>query len=159
MYLDTIETMYLRRKERGFTLIELLVVIAIIGLLSSVVLASLSSARERARDARRSGDLKQLQIAFELYYDSNAQYPCDPSNTRVERMNTGCSNITPYISPIPKDPTNTGSNGYRYRISNVNGRESYTLLVKLDKNEGSWCSLSVSPGHTQWINSYPPCDF
>src|SRR3989344_2432781 len=64
-------------ESRGFTLIELLVVIAIIGLLSSVVLASLNGARVKARDARRVADLKQLQVALELYYDSQPlpQYP------------------------------------------------------------------------------------
>ena len=53
------------RKERGFTLIELLVVIAIIGILSSVILASLNSARKKGRDSRRLQDLRQIvnQIA------------------------------------------------------------------------------------------------
>lgn len=48
------------RSSRGFTLIELLVVIAIIGMLSSVVLASLNSARSKSRDSRRLEDLKQI---------------------------------------------------------------------------------------------------
>jgi prepilin-type N-terminal cleavage/methylation domain-containing protein len=55
-------------EQRGFTLIELLVVIAIIGMLASVVLASLSGARSKARDARRKSDLHNMQIALELYY-------------------------------------------------------------------------------------------
>ena len=63
------------KRTRGFTLIELLVVIAIIGMLSSVVLASLNTARAKARDARRVSDLKQMQLALELYYDSNGSYP------------------------------------------------------------------------------------
>ena len=54
--------------KRGFTLIELLVVIAIIGILASVVLASLNSARKKGRDARRVADIKQVQLALELYF-------------------------------------------------------------------------------------------
>jgi prepilin-type N-terminal cleavage/methylation domain-containing protein len=57
--------------QRGFTLIELLVVIAIIGLLSSVVLGSLNSARAKSRDARRQSDLNTLRNAFLLVADAN----------------------------------------------------------------------------------------
>src|SRR3989344_2634994 len=65
---------------RGFTLIELLVVVAIIGLLSSVVLASLNGARVKGRDARRLADVKQIQLALELYYDdSDNKYPASVS--------------------------------------------------------------------------------
>ena len=68
--------MNLTSTKRGFTLIELLVVIAIIGILSSVVLASLNTARLKSRDARRISDIKQLQIALALYSDSNSSaYP------------------------------------------------------------------------------------
>ena len=69
-------------KERGFTLIELLVVIAIIGLLSSVVLASLNSARVKARNTRRLSTIEQYSIALELLFDDNGQYPDDdPAKT------------------------------------------------------------------------------
>lgn len=64
-----------KSKIKGFTLIELLVVIAIIGLLSSIVLASLNMARAKARDAKRLSDMHQMQIALELYYDSFGRYP------------------------------------------------------------------------------------
>ena len=51
----------------GFTLIELLVVIAVIGLLASVIVASLGSARGKARDAERMSDMRQIQIALEFF--------------------------------------------------------------------------------------------
>ena len=64
------------KSQRGFTLIELLVVIAIIGLLSSVVFASLNSARTKSRDARRAADIRQIATALALYYGDNSNtYP------------------------------------------------------------------------------------
>jgi prepilin-type N-terminal cleavage/methylation domain-containing protein len=61
--------------KSGFTLIELLVVISIIGLLSSVVLASVNAARSKARDASRVEALIQLRTALELYYSKHGSYP------------------------------------------------------------------------------------
>ncbi len=60
--------------KKAFTLVELLVVISIIGILSSTVFASLSSARSRARDAIRKSDLAQIAKAFRLYYEQNGTY-------------------------------------------------------------------------------------
>src|SRR3989338_4534821 len=91
--------------KRGFTLIELLVVIAIIGILSSIVLASLNSARKKGRDARRVSDIKQLQLALELSYDANSKYPLTMVTATL---------VTPgYISSIPADPSG-GTAAYGY---------------------------------------------
>lgn len=62
-------------KKKGFTLIELLVVIAIIGILSSVVVVSLNSARAKARDAKRVADLGEIKTALGLWFDSFQEYP------------------------------------------------------------------------------------
>ena len=63
------------RFKRGFTLIELLIVIAIIGLLSTIVVIALNQARQKARDARRLGDMQQIHKALELFYDKYLFYP------------------------------------------------------------------------------------
>ena len=60
-------------RHKGFTLIELLVVIAIIGLLSSVVLASLSGARESAKVTRTVSDFRQFETAMTLWMQSSGQ--------------------------------------------------------------------------------------
>ncbi len=61
----------MKRLNRGFTLIELLVVIAIIGILSSVVLASLNTARNKGADAAVKSNLNNTRAQAELYYDGN----------------------------------------------------------------------------------------
>lgn len=70
-----------RRPLTGFTLIELLVVIAIIGILSSVILASLNTARDKANISKMQVELQQLHIAIGFLQDDTGKMPngCIPS--------------------------------------------------------------------------------
>src|ERR1039458_5666907 len=63
----------MKKFNKGFTLIELLVVIAIIGILSSVVLASLNTARGKGSDAAAKEDLNNIRAQAELRYDADGQ--------------------------------------------------------------------------------------
>jgi len=109
--------MYLQEKNKGFTLIELLVVIAIIGTLASVVLASLNTARGKARDAKRASDMHQVQSALQLYWlDNDGTYP--PSQTDYLLPVESHALSPDYLPIMSSDPLYTGTDGYRYRRSN-----------------------------------------
>jgi len=148
------------KNHKGFTLLELVVVVGIIGLLTTLAFVSLNGSGAKGRDAKRKSDIKNIRTALELYYDDHQQYPSAPANTRVSSMTSGEYDIRPYISPVPADPVNTGGAGYRYNISDVNGRQSYTMLVRLENSSTLWCNVSIPPGYTNWqTGGYPPCDF
>jgi len=73
----------------GFTLIELLVVIAIIGILSGIVIVSMSGARAKARDARRLSDMRQIATALQMYYAQYEKYP-GPTSSYGESESPSC---------------------------------------------------------------------
>jgi prepilin-type N-terminal cleavage/methylation domain-containing protein len=125
--------------KAGFTLIELLVVIAIIGLLSSVILASLNSARAKGRDAKRVADIHQIQLALELYYDNNNKYP-DSTVGNTGWWRSQCAAWGPYaadqvipglvpmyMSSIPADPSMSVSANQNCYLYESNGTD-YALL-------------------------------
>lgn len=99
------------KKRKGFTLIELLVVVAIMGLLATLAVTALNTARAKARDARRVSDIKQTQTALELYYmDQNGYPPADIAYSSFEGycldsngVESSCSG-TVYMGQIPSNP-------------------------------------------------------
>ncbi len=125
----------MKNNKSGFTLIELLVVIAIIGLLSTLSILALNTARARARDAKRISDVKQIQTALEMYYNDTSDYPetssVTPNQTIASANGTFLRQIpTP---PTPIDGSNCGAVstvGYTYTkvsATSGSGSASYTL--------------------------------
>lgn len=105
-----------KHSSAGFTLIELLVVIAIIGILSSVVMASMGSARQQARDTRRNADVAQIINALELHRADHDHFPCSAS--MIKSKNNGFLDELVdggYISSVPDDPIGNNTLFYEYR--------------------------------------------
>ncbi|HLP86367.1 MAG TPA: prepilin-type N-terminal cleavage/methylation domain-containing protein [Candidatus Paceibacterota bacterium] len=103
-----------RKNNKGFTLMELLVVVAIIGILSSIVLASLNAARSKSRDAIRRSNLRQLANASEMRFSTVGVYPTTTGWITVgDAVLTG-ELVPTYISKIENDPGGSGSIDYQY---------------------------------------------
>ncbi len=160
--------MYKTSAKKGFTLIELLVVIAIIGLLSSIVFASLNTARQKARDAKRLAEIKQVMLALELYYDANnGRYPssdmdgCGGWDTGDKDFpfmtSSGVSTLGSFMPTPPRDMTRTGNcDGYRYYRYDagytgcpVSKGAFYVIgITVMETAPGSW--PNVYPGSPGW---------
>src|SRR3989344_2599577 len=127
----------IKQFKKAFTLIELLVVITIIGILASLVLVSLGSAQQRARDSQRKSDLDALKKSLELARQDSPgaySYPVD-LQTLDDDPNS------PYIKQIPKDPK-TGTDYIYEPLSFTNGPcttdcAKYTLTACLENKNDS----------------------
>ena len=123
----------------GFTLIELLVVIAIIGLLASVVMASLNSARAKGRVANAAAQLRQITTALNFYLDANGVYPCFDHTWDDTREKVWSA---PYIGSWPKNPWNgyyhwehnCGAAGVSISMSGIPDAEAQALDKAIDDN-------------------------
>ncbi|MCL4353497.1 prepilin-type N-terminal cleavage/methylation domain-containing protein [Patescibacteria group bacterium] len=145
----------LKIKKNGFTLIELLIVVAIISILAALLMANFIAVRQRARDAQRKADLRQMQSAAEMYRSDYGSYPtaipnCSPSNCSQQGcsppslMDASCTKQT-YMARVPQDPAGSGywNGGYYWYTSNGS---TYTLGACLENtNDGDPHDTTTNP--------------
>ncbi|MBU6431575.1 MAG: prepilin-type N-terminal cleavage/methylation domain-containing protein [Patescibacteria group bacterium] len=144
--------------SRGFTLIELLVVIAIIGILSSVVLASLNSARAKARDAKAKSELAQVRTALYFYLDKFGTMPT-PDQNPYRGEEAGFKDIAQqlvtagFLGSVPQAPANHAYLYYNYGAGSVPGGLLVTSL------ESVASTLQPYPGTCRpWSGRVNWCD-
>ncbi len=153
------------KSSRAFTLIELLVVISIIGVLSSVVLANLSSVRSKARDTQRRLTLKQYQSAMEMYASNNqGNYP---AATGYFTNNGFAVVFAPsYISTVTDDPliSSSGKSYIHQRKDAVGGTINTTNCPSLILDSTKWAIYAKlenpSPSEVNMLSqgdSYDQC--
>lgn len=159
--------------QRGFTLIELLVVIAIIGMLSSVVLASVNTARNKARDAAIKSELSELANLMALNYDNYGSYcqiqpglwvtasgyTCDQAFASGLFTGTYGQKARDICNNIYNNASNASGDGYRMLIyvNPASCADSYSWDVLL--NNGKWycAGSSGAKGEYPSYAGYPGC--
>ncbi len=136
------------RPHSGFTLVELLVVIAIIGLLSSVVLASLNVARGKSLDVQRASNLRSIQQALDLYASSNnGAYPSTGGSNSWQSHCPGWPSPTipglvpTYLGTMPIDSKEDDANNFCCYIYTSDSTNYKLLFHNCVGNSNSVSSL------------------
>jgi type II secretion system protein G len=151
-------------KQKGFTLVELLVVIAIIGLLSSVVLASLNSARDKGKDSQRISDLRSVQQALELYAtDHTGNFPstggswygaCSANGWTVATIPNLISGG--YIGQLPVDPEQNSAAGTCCFLYNSDGTDFDYILYNCPTSHACYGS-NINSAFYWWAAPTAAC--
>lgn len=149
--------------RRGFTLIELLVVISIIGLLSSIVLASLNTAKSKGLDVARIQDVKSIKLAIEMYANDNNAYPVyGTCGSGYNISNLAALLVPKYISTIPQQLINDGDAyvwgpGSSLSCTGATTAGQYGIRVVLTNM--STCKTGVNIRIGWWGIVTPECSF
>jgi len=150
---------------------EIMIVIVLLGVLMSLGVGGYMSSQKKARDVRRKGDLRQLTVALETFFNDKLQYPDDNGSGRIVGCGSDTSQLCDwgesftddtsiYMAELPKDPKPT--NNYFYVAAA--DRKSYQLYARLENLEDKDVakdggSSGVYTGTTCSSESLTGCNF
>lgn len=126
--------------QRGFTLVELLVVVAILGILSSIVLVSLSTANTRGKDGAVQANLDSLRTQAQLYYNANGGYSLNGASIPASSSCTAADSV--FVDPkitqqiIATDSVNGGARSVTCNVAA--GGAAYAVYAELASAAGTY---------------------
>ena len=139
--------------KKGFTLIELLVVIAIIGILASIVLVSLSGARNRAKDARIISSLGQFRTQGEIIRDTDGDY----DNVACSVIGTACTCNDSAIDKLCEDISLQGGTlAINVDVTAPTG-EAYCAFSTLNSAADTWYCVDSLLTAKNYSGTAPTC--
>ena len=125
------------KKSRAFTLVELLVVIAIIGILVSLLIPAVQSARQAARTLECKNNLKQLGLAYHGLYAANQVLPPLAAPSQSQKITVQ----GPYKDRI-------GFTVFNWLLPFVEQQAIFDLCVKTTERDGGF--VAAGPGYAQY---------
>jgi prepilin-type N-terminal cleavage/methylation domain-containing protein len=123
-----------KNSKRGFTLIELLVVVAIIGILASVVLASLNSARSKGNDAAVQSNLKNAVGQGEIFWNTNTAAVNSYANVCTNGTVGGALGVGSFVTVAAKASGLSGSPNY------ATGAIGTTTTATCNSSASAWAA-------------------
>jgi len=148
--------------KKAFTLVELLVVISIMAILTIVTVSQFRTARKRANDVARKGDLNAVAKALQLYFADYGVLP-ESENGKIK---IGASPIdwggefkdsTGYVYMVKLPKENTTGDWPQYCYKTDSTRKKYALLAKLEVESDEECKGNYSCGTLKDQGTPPYC--
>lgn len=145
--------------KRGFTLVELLIVISIMSILTVITVSQFTTARKRARDVARKGDLNSLSKALMSYYADYGKFPPATAGGAINLTGAGwggefkdSSNFV-YMKVVPKENFESSSIPPYCYVVDTTDYKSFGLFAMLEVTTDSDCKMTGSPA----VGSYTHC--